>query len=185
MPFYLYGDAQTPDLHIDHVLTRAPNIQLSADKVKLEMSGGSSGGGLDGAVKNGAIMTLDKLSEFAMQPFPPTSELSTPKTPSKTGVNGVNGSAGGAGPAHTGFFFRPGASFEVSVWKDAKDAQAVGPGLLDVCLDEKNKIGSGRVTLEGRVFVDSDGVNVDPFGRKDNMPDWIEEFNSIGKELGG
>ncbi|KAL8784728.1 MAG: hypothetical protein Q9213_003825, partial [Squamulea squamosa] len=69
MPFYLYGTPSS--LHIDHMLLRAPNIQLSASNINLSVSPPIPATTL----KNGCILYLDGIQESAMQPFLPTSEL--------------------------------------------------------------------------------------------------------------
>ncbi|KAI0266860.1 PLP-dependent transferase [Gloeopeniophorella convolvens] len=62
VPFYLYG---TPgEQHIDHMLLRAPNAQLSADRVKLQLDKPLA---LE-ELRRGVILTLDR-REVPMQPF--------------------------------------------------------------------------------------------------------------------
>ncbi|KAL8803493.1 MAG: hypothetical protein Q9223_006140, partial [Gallowayella weberi] len=69
MPFYLYG---TPEnIHIDHMLLRAPNIQLSASNITLDVFPPIPANTL----KAGCILFADEVPESAMQPFLPTSQL--------------------------------------------------------------------------------------------------------------
>jgi hypothetical protein len=62
MPFYLYGNPQ--QLHIDHMLLRAPNTQISADQVDLKLDNALT----EDQLQKGAI-ALIHLSEAAMQPM--------------------------------------------------------------------------------------------------------------------
>ncbi|KAH9179372.1 pyridoxal phosphate-dependent transferase [Lactarius sanguifluus] len=59
MPFYLYGTAQ--EMHIDHVLLRGPNAQLSAGDVTVEL--------LEGDRPDGLIAVADAIPELLMQPL--------------------------------------------------------------------------------------------------------------------
>ncbi|KZT07470.1 PLP-dependent transferase [Laetiporus sulphureus 93-53] len=66
MPFYLYG---TPEQqHIDHVLLKAPNAQLTSSEVKLEVDNLVSKKDL----RKGLIAVLTDRIEEAMQPFSDT-----------------------------------------------------------------------------------------------------------------
>jgi hypothetical protein len=101
MPFYLYGTAQ--EMHIDHVLLRFPNAQLSAGKVIVETYEGDSAVFAAG-LKRGLIAIADAIPEFLMQPLSPHSLKS---------------------------FFHPGAKLAVSIYHDPNAAQSQGPGLCD------------------------------------------------------
>ncbi|KAL8997652.1 MAG: hypothetical protein Q9169_003132 [Polycauliona sp. 2 TL-2023] len=159
MPFYLYGSPSS--VHIDHMLLRAPNIQLSASNISLSVSPPLSASTL----RNGAILFLDDIQESAMQPFLPTSHL-----------------VGGEGPtSKNNFFFQSGKKFKVSVFEDRYGVGAGGPGLGDV--DYGRRLATGEVVLEGGIWVDSEGVNRDPFQRPSQTAKWREEFDKIGKEL--
>ncbi|THH16278.1 hypothetical protein EW146_g4346 [Bondarzewia mesenterica] len=69
MPFYLYG---TPDeQHIDHMLLRAPNIQLSAANVALSTDPVL----ISDDLQKGLILYAEGLHERSMQPFLPTSQV--------------------------------------------------------------------------------------------------------------
>ena len=193
VPFYLYG---TPtNLNIDHILLRAPNIQLSAENITLDLTGSDSGDSTksmfslltgssssskssSGGTKNlpadalskGAILTLEGISEAAMQPFQST-----------------EGPLGDTLTSDSNFFFRPGQTFPVTIYEDGKEAGTPGPGLLDDVLAGKAKVlGKGTVTLgEGR-YVDSVLMNQDPFEVKEGSEKfkaWKKVFDSIGKEL--
>ncbi|KAH9057614.1 pyridoxal phosphate-dependent transferase [Lactarius vividus] len=68
MPFYLYGTAR--EMHIDHVLLRAPNSQLSAGEVIVELlpvEGDRSA--FVAGLKGGLIAVADAIPEFLMQPL--------------------------------------------------------------------------------------------------------------------
>ncbi|KAL8834411.1 MAG: hypothetical protein Q9176_007498 [Flavoplaca citrina] len=159
MPFYLYGTPSS--LHIDHMLLLAPNIQLSASNVTLSVDPPIPAEKL----KNGCILYLDGVQESAMQPFLPTSHL-----------------VGGTGPTSANnFFFQAGKRFKVSVFEDRYGIDAGGPGLGDV--DYGKRLATGEVVLGGEIWVDSEGVNRDPFKRPSQTAKWREEFDKIGKEL--
>ncbi|KAL8682657.1 MAG: hypothetical protein Q9186_001344 [Xanthomendoza sp. 1 TL-2023] len=162
MPFYLYG---TPEnIHIDHMLLRAPNIQLSASNITLDVFPPIPAATL----KAGCILFADEVQESAMQPFLPTSQL-----------------VGGQGPTSAGnFFFQKGRKFKVSVFEDRYAVGAGGPGLGDV--DFGRRLGVGEMVLGeegGEVWVDSESVNRDPFKKASQTAKWREEFAKIGREL--
>ena len=161
MPFYLYGNPD--EYNIDHILVRAPNIQLSADNVNLSLDKTPS----PAALAKGAILFIHSISEAAMQPFQST-----------------EGPLGDTLATDSNFFFRPGQEFDVSVYEDLRDAQTPGPGILDV--NEKSLIGKGKLKLaEGR-YVDSVQMNTDPFAimeGDEKFKAWKKIFDQIGKEL--
>ena len=161
VPFYLYGHPD--EYNLDHILIRAPNIQLSADNVRLSLDKTPS----PAALAHGAILLIHGISEAAMQPFQST-----------------EGPLGDTLATESNFFFRPGQGFDVSVYEDARDAQAPGPGILDV--DENLLIGKGKLKLaEGR-YVDSVQMNSDPFAimeGDEKFKAWKKVFDQIGKEL--
>ena len=66
MPFYLYGTGQ--EIHIDHILVKAPNAQLSAGEVAFELIEGNESA-LAAGLKDGLIGVANTLSEHSMQPF--------------------------------------------------------------------------------------------------------------------
>ena len=161
VPFYLYSTHK--DLNIDHILVRAPNIQLSADNVQLSLDRDLS----DASLEKGAILPIHGIREASMQPFQST-----------------DGPLGDTLNTDSDFFFRPGQCFDVSVYEDARDAGTPGPGIVDV--DESQLIGKGTLTLgEGR-YVDSVQMNKDPYEMKDGdekFKAWKKVFDQIGKEL--
>jgi hypothetical protein len=101
MPFYLYGTEQ--EVHIDHVIVQAPNAQLSASQVNVDVIEGSKSAFTAG-LKNGLIAVTDTLPEHLMQPFIPD---------------------------RLECFFHPGAKFNVSIYTDRRAAGCPGPGLCD------------------------------------------------------
>ncbi|KAH9080388.1 pyridoxal phosphate-dependent transferase [Lactarius deliciosus] len=101
MPFYLYGTAQ--EMHIDHVLLRGPNAQLSAGDVTVELLEGDRPGFIAG-LKDGLIAVADAIPELLMQPL---------------SANRLNS------------FFHPGAELAVSIYHDLNPTQSQGPGLCD------------------------------------------------------
>ncbi|KAI3338448.1 pyridoxal-dependent decarboxylase domain-containing protein [Ustulina deusta] len=69
MPFYLYGSEN--EANIDHVITRAPNSQLSAGTCKLEWYQDQ-----DPAIwSKPLVLLLEDVREAPMQPFPPNAEI--------------------------------------------------------------------------------------------------------------
>lgn len=88
----------------------------------------------------------------------------------------------GQGPTSEGnFFFRKGKKFQVSVFKDRYAVGAGGPGLGDV--DYGDRVAVGEAVLGEGIWVDSEGVNRDPFKKPSQVNKWREEFDKIGKEL--
>ena len=155
MPFYLYGTPSEP--HIDHMLLRAPNIQLSASSILLNLDKPLS----EDQLSRGAILYAHDIYEETMQPFLPTKDLLDAQG--------------------TPFFFRTGQRFAVTVYDDVKDVTAEGPGLADV--EPEKEIAKGVITLKDNVFVDSEAVNRDPFKKPSKYPAWKEEFDKIGEKL--
>ena len=153
MPFYVYGTKE--EQHIDHILVRSPNIQLSAENVKLELDEELS----DAQLSRGAILYAEGIEEEAMQPFLPTGDLL------ETGS----------------FFFRSGQRFPVTIFGDGKDVEATGPGLADV--GDAEPISRGTMTLTENVYVDSEDLNKDKFKKPGKYALWKAEFDKIGKEL--
>ena len=101
MPFYLYGTAQ--EMHIDHVLLRVPNAQLSAGEVTVDLLEGDRSVFVAG-LKGGLIAVADAIPELLMQPLSASSLKS---------------------------LFHPGAKLVVSIYRDRNAAQSQGPGLCD------------------------------------------------------
>lgn len=164
-PFYLYGSsATTNEYHIDHALVRSPNISLSATLDSLALNSSSP---LDDALADAndhpLLLFLDSVREEAMQPFPASNATLA------------------ALPA---FFFRKGATFDVSVWRDPV-AGADGDVLrsweeLGRDGDEEGLVGTGEVKLGRDVWVDAEALNWDPYKRVDDVAAWREEFEQIG-----
>lgn len=155
MPFYLYGTEK--ETHISHMLVKAPNISLSASKVKFTPDLPAA---LAPLLKTGLILGLCEIPEEAMQPFPEKNETSA-----------------------TGFFFGKGKEFAVKVWKDPKPPGADGPGLLE---DLGDSLYTGSMTLGNSVFVDAEGLNKDEFrGKPPPSDSWQKELDKIGSMLDG
>ncbi|KAK8085300.1 pyridoxal-dependent decarboxylase conserved domain protein [Apiospora hydei] len=79
------------------------------------------------------------------------------------------------------FFFRPGATFQVSVWKDPSRSAKTFDVKKLVTAD--NFVGRGTLKLGDSVYVDSEAMNVDRFKKVENISEWRHEFDQIGKEL--
>ena len=95
-----------------------------------------------------------------MQPFPENSELQ----------------------ASASFWFKEGRELRVKVYKDLNEAVAKGPGLAARC-EEESLLGTGTLVLRKGVFIDSEGMNRDPFKRNEKVVKWREEFNKIGQSM--
>ena len=101
MPFYLYGNSE--EIHLDHMLLHAPNVQISANNVTVELDGMELGI-LASDLRNGLIAIADTLPEHLLQPF--TAE-------------------------HRPNFFRPGFKVGVTIYHDRSTSSAPGPGLVE------------------------------------------------------
>ncbi|PPR01035.1 hypothetical protein CVT26_015636 [Gymnopilus dilepis] len=101
MPFYLYGsDSQQ---HISHMLVRAPNVQLRASRIVLDIDKPISSLATGGFLRR-LIVIADNIYENAMQPF---------------------------NADHKPSFFAPGRILNVSLYEDPNAADTPGPGLLE------------------------------------------------------
>jgi hypothetical protein len=155
MPFYLYGAED--DMHLSHMLVYAPNIDLSASNLSFSPALPQEAVAL---LPKGLILSLSRISEEALQPFPSENKKLSED-----------------------FFFRNGKKFAVKVWKDPKGPKDKGPGLLENLGDP---LYTGEVTLGKYVVVDVEGPNVDPF--KHDKPiesSWQGELDKIGDMLDG
>ncbi|ETW81515.1 hypothetical protein HETIRDRAFT_319093 [Heterobasidion irregulare TC 32-1] len=101
MPFYLYGNSE--EIHLDHMLLHAPNAQISANNVAVELDGMELGI-LASDLRNGLIAIADTLPEHLLQPF--TAE-------------------------HRPNFFRPGFKVGITIYHDRSTSSAPGPGLVE------------------------------------------------------
>lgn len=129
MPFYLYGSKS--EMHLEHALLLAPNIQLSAGRVSGTFDKPLS----DSDLAKGVIAVATNVHERTMQPFPPLT----------TGT--VN---------FDKFFFRPGKKLDVIVYRDPYEKTSSTPINLEVMLEVLAK---GTLTVEGEIFVDSKKLN--------------------------
>ncbi|KAF2762538.1 PLP-dependent transferase [Pseudovirgaria hyperparasitica] len=86
-----------------------------------------------------------------------------------------------SGRAHgSKFFFRPRATFRVSVWEDLKRGEEKPESVKP---DEKVFVGRGTLKLGESVYVDSEAINVDPFAKVNKIAEWRHELNQIGKDI--
>jgi hypothetical protein len=128
MPFYLYGTGQ--EIHIDHILVQAPNAQLSAGEVTLELIEGNESA-FAKVLKDGCIAVAETLPEHLMQPF--TSD-------------------------RLESFFHPGAKLDLSIYPD-EDAAQSSQG-YDTCEKLEEPIARARITLGDNTFVDEYMINL-------------------------
>ena len=154
MPFYLYGTDR--EQNIDHVLVRAPNIHLSAEKVTLDLDRPLS----KDQLSSGLICCVEDVHEAAMQPFPTMDVIRTKSS----------------------FFFKPGQKHAVSVYADKLRPSDNGPGIVEAAVGKgAERLAKGTLVLGERLFVDSETANGDPFKRKERYVKWKEEFDKIAE----
>ncbi|EPQ51982.1 PLP-dependent transferase [Gloeophyllum trabeum ATCC 11539] len=130
MPFYFFGTPK--EAHIDHLLLRAPNVQICASDVEFDF--GAVQNVIEDMLGQGLVIVMNDVPEYAMQPF--TS-------------------------SHHPEFFEPSAqpqTFAVSAYEVAARSKD-GHG-LDGRLG--NKIGDGHIILNERIYVDYNCLNADP-----------------------
>ncbi|KAI0869502.1 pyridoxal-dependent decarboxylase domain-containing protein [Hypoxylon argillaceum] len=226
MPFYLYGNEN--EANIDHVITRAPNSQLSASGCKLKWYEPQ-----DPIIwKKPLVLLLEDVREAPMQPLPPNAEIGSKNgaiishgfsdwedpEPSRNNVHSKalpRASHNGHHNSHdydhhfrahredrsakphkaakvvtsetrsgatkgSNFFFRPGATFKVSVWEDGDRSD---DSSKFACFDLGALVGRGILTLGDSVYVDSEAINFDPFKKVEKVTEWRYAFDQIGKEL--
>ncbi|KAK0744747.1 pyridoxal phosphate-dependent transferase [Apiosordaria backusii] len=173
-PFYLYGiptssssssPPSTPGasqlLFVDHILTKSPNIFLSAAIDNLTLDNGQQPIAFTSAVSKGAILTLEGVHEAALQPFPVDEPL----------------------PGN--FFFKPGREFRVNIWGDSRGPVGSARGLLKE-IRKTEPLTRGTITLrEEGMVVDVEKINRDPWKEteEERVSLWRERFGRIGKEM--
>lgn len=152
MPFYLYGS--NAEMHLEHALLLAPNIQLSAGKV----SGSFDTPLTDSDLATGLIAVATNVHEQAMQPFPP---LTTQTVDFNT------------------FFSRPGKQLDVVVYKDPYGASSgSGPERAIDLKDLTDVVAKGTVTVDGAIFVDSKQLNEE---EEDDAEEHPLQFTANGR----
>jgi len=141
MPFYLYGTAQ--EMHIDHILLRVPNAQLSGGEVTVELLEGDRSVFVSG-LTGGLIAVADAIPELLMQPLS-TSSLKS--------------------------FFHPGAKLTISIYPDRNAAQSQGPGLLDQLGEPiaRGIITLGDNTFADAHMINADAPTVMPQAQKRDL----------------
>lgn len=152
------------NLHITHILTRAPNAQLSASSVTLSPSILSSLN--DEKLREGVVLCLRDRREATMQPF------STGPDPDDNDVGRENSGVGGLGRGSPGAnwpgsWFKGGAIFNVVVYleEDWNELE-----IESEWAKEDNWIAEGWVRLDGSVYVDTERLNrevFEPQGRQE------------------
>lgn len=145
MPFYLYGTTQ--EMHIEHVLLRAPNAQLSAGEVIVDLLEGDRSVFVAG-LKDGLIAVAHAIPELLMQPF---------------SANNLES------------FFHPGAKLAVSIYHDRNVAQSQGPGLCDQLGDPIGRgiitLGDNTFTDEYMINADSPAIMLQALNRSLTVPE--------------
>ncbi|KAK4174666.1 pyridoxal phosphate-dependent transferase [Triangularia setosa] len=154
------GGGTSQQLYIDHILTKSPNIFLSAP-VDLTLDNGQPVT-FSSAVSKGAILTVEGVHEAALQPFPVDEPL----------------------PAN--FFFKPGREFRVGIWGDSRAAGASARGLVSE-IRKTEPLARGKIVLkeDGGIVVDVSRINRDPWKETEaeKVSLWRERFGKIGKEI--
>jgi hypothetical protein len=129
--------------------------------------------------------------EAAMQPFPPNNEIVSKhgaissdhwhQQQRDDGQLSVLTSESRSGSMRrSGFFFRPGVTLQVSVYLDGdRENNSVEYAITKL----GNKVGDGELVLGDCVYVDSEGMNHDPFEQPEKITAWRHEFDQIGKSL--
>lgn len=132
MPFFLYGTAN--ELHIDHILLKSPNMQLSCGNVELHPKG------IEKAIdlRNGAIVTFNGMREYAMQPFKRGRHFDY-FTPRRTFAIDIY-----ADP-----------------FNGQHGVESIAVGTLFDKLDLTRPIATGTLTLGNNVYIDNSHINRD------------------------
>jgi hypothetical protein len=147
MPFYLYGSKR--EMHIDHVLVQAPNAQLSAGELSLELIEGSESAIAEG-LKDGLIAVADSLPEHLMRPF--TSD-------------------------QLDAFFHPCAKLDVSIYPDEEATQSHGYDLCDNPGEPigRARITLGDNTFVDVDMINLDTATLIPQSPKKSVPGYFPE----------
>ncbi|KAH9884505.1 PLP-dependent transferase [Cubamyces lactineus] len=123
-PFYLYG-SQT-EQHVDHMLLRAPNAQITSDLITLNCQ---------------PALTADQLARGVIAHLNRPEDVMQPLT------------------SDSAAFFKPGTSFNVTIYADDNAPDAHGPGLST----GGQEIAQGTLSLGRAVFYDSKILNTEDF----------------------
>ncbi|KAH9842546.1 uncharacterized protein C8Q71DRAFT_699191 [Rhodofomes roseus] len=139
MPFFLYGSPK--EQHIDHVLLKNDNVQLSSSRVELDFGPSAERIRKEIGSGTGFILTFDDLREHAMQPF---------------------------GRRHKPDFFAPNRTFRVSLHMDpftSHGLEAVDMHQLFDHLQLEKPTAQGTITLGESVYLDYAHLNRDTVPR--------------------
>ena len=123
-PFYLYGT--TTEHHVDHMLLRAPNAQITSELVTVNCTPALTAD----QYARGVIAYLNR-PEDSMQPL----------------------------TADSASFFKPGTTFNVTIFEDPNAANAHGPDLSK----GGAPLTQGTITLGKTVYYDAKMLNVEDF----------------------
>ncbi|KAM3426292.1 hypothetical protein NHJ13734_009542 [Beauveria thailandica] len=133
MPFYLYGSKN--EAHLDHVLKKAPNAQISADLVKTDLSAHLT----DEQLKNGVVVVMDDVFEASLQPLPTI----VPEPEKEKHILSLNA---------PGLSLVKGVDHKASVYKTYEEAKR----------GEGKAIATGIISIGDTVYADWQIVNMDP-----------------------
>ncbi|KAF7372736.1 PLP-dependent transferase [Mycena sanguinolenta] len=142
VPFYLFSVNNR--LYIDHALVKAPNAQMCAEITLSDMRPGFNvkefdlGVLLDAAQDKRDLLLSVSRPEVAMQP---ADALSTK-------------------------WFVSGTSYRVAIYKDTKDADSHGPGLLNDIV-RGTPLATGTMAISRGVYVDFTNINKQEFTERD------------------
>jgi len=154
MPFYLYGSLDD-EVHLEHILRKHPNAQLSSSNVKLDLKYDHTSPVFGEKLKGGVIAVLDWVFERAMHPFT---------------------------EGHEPNFFAYQKTFQVKVFEDAvRDPAApykrpfeANCGLL---------LAIGEITLGSRVYKDYAYINMDHTASL-RLDEWLPDQEEFASFLG-
>ncbi|KAM3468988.1 hypothetical protein MY5147_007421 [Beauveria neobassiana] len=133
MPFYLYGSKS--EVHVDHVLKKAPNAQISADLVQTDLSAHLT----DEQLKNGVVVVMDDVFEASLQPLPTTVQ----DLEKKKQIPNLNA---------PGLSLVKGVDHKASVYKTYEEAKR----------GEGEPIATGIISIGDTVYADWHVINMDP-----------------------
>ncbi|KAF6824113.1 hypothetical protein CPLU01_11042 [Colletotrichum plurivorum] len=144
MPFYLYGSKS--EVHMDHVLKKAPNAQISADLVKTDLAARLT----DEELRNGVVVVLDDVFEASLQPLPTEVETNKPHLEQKKPKLNLKA---------PGLFLKEGVDHKASVYRTYEEAKS----------GEGKSIATGTISVGKTVYADWDDVNMDPAAEHDDI----------------
>jgi hypothetical protein len=205
-PFYIYG---TPsDAHIDHILTRAPNITLSASSVRLVLDSqpatGTKGSntlsdedpnfhatgisiGISPATIGASLPSGHTVTNGAPPPVPSDNLEAALASGAILTLSSHHERPLQPFPFSNDalpfpFFFRVGTEFAVKIWADPAHPSDSICGVLER-VAKQEPLATGTMTLGEDVVVDVEKLNRDPWGEEKSfgvkVARWRKRFKTI------